>query len=85
MTEVSHTRRRAEAIGETALLAKLDARRQSLAAPFAPERIDLVASVAETLLGPAAARRLRRNRPFRLLDPPRRADEARRELHGAGA
>ena len=39
-------------IGENALLAKLDASRQHLAAPFAPERVDLVASVAETLLGP---------------------------------
>ena len=37
---------------ESALLAKLDAARQRLAAPFAPERVDLVASVAETLLGP---------------------------------
>ncbi len=47
---------------ERALLAKLDAARQQLAAPFAPERVDLVASVAEALLasrqsaasGPAA-------------------------------
>ena len=37
---------------ESALLTKLDAARQRLAAPFAPERVDLVASVAETLLGP---------------------------------
>jgi len=37
---------------ESALLAKLDAARQRVAAPFAPERVDLVASVAETLLGP---------------------------------
>ena len=36
---------------ERALLAKLDAARQQLAAPFAPERVDLVASVAEALLG----------------------------------
>src|ERR1700735_4964531 len=36
---------------EGALLAKLDVARQQLAAPFAPERIDLVASVAEALLG----------------------------------
>ncbi len=41
-----------EKADEDALLAKLDATRQSLAAPFAPERVDLVASVAETLLGP---------------------------------
>jgi hypothetical protein len=40
------------AVEENALLAKLDGARQSLAAPFAPERIDLVAGVAETLLGP---------------------------------
>src|ERR1700722_9779347 len=36
---------------ERALLAKLDVARQQLAAPFAPERVDLVASVAEALLG----------------------------------
>ena len=36
---------------ERALLAKLDAARLQLAAPFAPARVDLVASVAETLLG----------------------------------
>jgi hypothetical protein len=41
-----------EAIGESAFMATLDASRLHLAAPFAPERIDLVASVAETLLGP---------------------------------
>jgi hypothetical protein len=40
------------AVEENALLANLDAARQSLAAPFTPERVDLVASVAETLLGP---------------------------------
>jgi hypothetical protein len=40
------------AVEETALLTKLDAARQQLAAAFAPERIDLVASVAEALLGP---------------------------------
>ena len=39
------------AVEESALLAKLDAARQRLAAPFAPERIDLVASVADALLG----------------------------------
>jgi hypothetical protein len=46
---------------ESALLAKLDAARHQLAAPFAPERVDLVASVADALLalrseasGPAA-------------------------------
>jgi Acyl-CoA reductase (LuxC) len=39
-------------IDESALMAKLDAARQSLRAPFAPERIDLVAGVAEALLGP---------------------------------
>jgi acyl-CoA reductase LuxC len=53
VTEVIAYRAGAQSpIGENALLAKLDASRQSLAAPFAPERIDLVASVAETLLGP---------------------------------
>jgi hypothetical protein len=36
----------------TTLLAKLDAVRQHLATPFAPERVALVASVAETLLVP---------------------------------
>src|ERR1700729_383778 len=36
---------------ERALLAKLDVARQQLAAPFAPERVDLIASVAEALLG----------------------------------
>jgi hypothetical protein len=40
------------AVQESALLAKLDAARQQLAAPFASERVDLVASVAEALLGP---------------------------------
>ncbi len=38
-------------VQEGALLSKLDAARQQLAAPFAPERVDLVASVAEALLG----------------------------------
>src|ERR1700735_5825641 len=38
-------------VQESALLTKLDAARQQLAAPFAPERVDLVASVAEALLG----------------------------------
>ncbi len=40
------------AIDERALLAKLGDARQRLAAPFAPERVDLIAGVAETLLGP---------------------------------
>src|SRR5215468_10667276 len=40
------------AVEETALLTKLDAARQQLAAPFAPERVELVASVADALLGP---------------------------------
>ncbi|HEY1783536.1 MAG TPA: acyl-CoA reductase [Roseiarcus sp.] len=39
------------AVDESALLAQLDGARRHLAAPFAPERIDLVASVAEALLG----------------------------------
>jgi hypothetical protein len=53
VTEVIAYRAGAQAeTSENALLAKLDASRQSLAAPFAPERVDLVASVAETLLGP---------------------------------
>ncbi len=39
------------AVEETALLTKLDKARQGLAAPFAPERVDLVAAVADTLLG----------------------------------
>ena len=39
------------AVEENALLATLDRARQHLAAPFAPERIDLIASVAEALLG----------------------------------
>ena len=42
---------REAAIDDRALLTKLDAARQQLAAPFAAERVDLVASVAETLLG----------------------------------
>ena len=46
---------REAAADENALLAKLDAARQHLAAPFAPERVDLVASVAEALLGPRRA------------------------------
>jgi Acyl-CoA reductase (LuxC) len=40
------------AVDENALLARLDKARQHLAAPFAQERVDLVASVAEALLGP---------------------------------
>jgi hypothetical protein len=53
VTEVIAYRAGAEAaIGEAALLVKLEASRQHLAAPFAPERVDLVASVAEALLGP---------------------------------
>ena len=72
-------------VQESALLSKLDAARQQLAAPFAPERVDLVASVAEALLGSRAVDRLRPCRPFRLLDPPRRAHEARREFRGARA
>jgi hypothetical protein len=39
------------AVEESALLSQLDAARQQLAAPFAPERVDLIASVAEALLG----------------------------------
>jgi len=46
---------REEVVEENVLLAKLDAARRRLAAPFAPERIDLIASVAETLLGPRRA------------------------------
>ena len=38
-------------VQESALMAKLDAARQQLAAPFASERVDLVAGVAEALLG----------------------------------
>jgi hypothetical protein len=40
------------ALEENALMAKLEAARQHLAAPFARDRVDLVAGVAETLLGP---------------------------------
>jgi Acyl-CoA reductase (LuxC) len=39
------------AVEETALMARLDAARRQLAAPFAPERVDVAASVAEALLG----------------------------------
>jgi Acyl-CoA reductase (LuxC) len=39
------------AVEETALLTKLDQARHQLAAPFASERIELVASVADALLG----------------------------------
>jgi hypothetical protein len=39
------------AVEESALLSQLDTARQQLAAPFAQERIDLIASVAESLLG----------------------------------
>ena len=46
------TRADEEKVDEDALLTKLDAARQQLAAPFASERVDLVAGVAETLLGP---------------------------------
>src|SRR5277367_886369 len=46
------TRADEEKVDEDALLTKLDVARQQLAAPFAPERVDMVAGVAETLLGP---------------------------------
>ena len=39
------------AVEEAALLSRLDAARLHLAAPFAPERVDLVAGVADALLG----------------------------------
>src|ERR1700677_5041332 len=54
MTDVLACSARAdEAKGDDdALLTKLDAARQQLAPRFAPERVDLVAGVAETLLGP---------------------------------
>ena len=42
---------REAAIDDRALLTKLGAARQRLAAPFAAERVDLVAGVADTLLG----------------------------------
>jgi Acyl-CoA reductase (LuxC) len=42
-------------VQESALLSKLDAARQVLATPFASERVDLVASVADTLLGARGA------------------------------
>ena len=38
-------------VEESALLSRLDGARRQLAAPFTPERVDLVASVAEALLG----------------------------------
>ena len=38
-------------VEETALMGKLDAARQQLAEPFARERLELVASVADALLG----------------------------------
>ncbi len=47
---------REAAVDESALLSKLDAARQQLAPPFAPERVDLIASVAEALLGSSAPR-----------------------------
>src|SRR5271154_422697 len=49
------TRADEEKVDEDALLTKLDVARQQLAAPFAQERIHLVAGVAETLLGPRRA------------------------------
>jgi len=39
-------------VQESPLLAKLNVARRQLAAPFAAERVDLIAGVAETLLGP---------------------------------
>src|ERR1700722_4631472 len=56
---------------ESALLSKLDAARQQLAKPFAPERIDLVASVAESLLGRRRAEAFGAAAPFAFW--PRRA------------
>jgi hypothetical protein len=54
MTDVLAYNARADEakVDDDALLTKLDAARQQLAAPFAPERVDLVARIAETLLGP---------------------------------
>jgi Acyl-CoA reductase (LuxC) len=46
---------RQAALDSEALLAKLGEARRRLSAPFAAERIDLVATVAETLLGPRRA------------------------------
>jgi hypothetical protein len=43
---------REAALDDEALLIKLGEARHRLAAPFAPERVDLVAGVAETLIGP---------------------------------
>ena len=43
---------RESALDDEALLAKLGEARRRLAAPFAAQRVDLVAGVAETLLGP---------------------------------
>ncbi len=46
---------REAALDDEALLAKLGEARHRLAAPFAPERVDLAADVAETLLGQRSA------------------------------
>ena len=43
---------REAAVDDAALLTRLGEARQRLAAPFASERLDLIAGVAETLLGP---------------------------------
>src|SRR5208282_2780644 len=43
---------REAALDDEALLSRLGQARRRLAPPFAPERVDLVASVAGTLLGP---------------------------------
>ena len=43
---------REAAVDDDALLTRLGEARQRLAAPFASERLDLIAGVAETLLGP---------------------------------
>jgi hypothetical protein len=42
-------------INESALVETLEGARERLAAPFAPERVDLIARVAEALLGPKRA------------------------------
>jgi hypothetical protein len=42
-------------INETALVEALEGARERLAAPFAPERVELIAGVAQALLGPKRA------------------------------
>ena len=76
---------REAAIDDQALLTKLGAARQRLAAPFAAERVDLVAGVADTLLGERRAAASGPAAHFAFWTRKGGARQARRELRRARA